>query len=74
MDFVLKPRHPHLGALDRGIAYRIKEMAMSSVTTFLISMSIFKMVSCRMSNLRNGLCHVNYLFSHVDRLHVDFKK
>ena len=24
--------------------------------------------------LRNTLCHVNYCFSHVVRLHVDFKK
>ena len=30
----------------------------------------FKMVSCRMSNLRNGLCNVDDFFFHVDRLHV----
>ena len=30
----------------------------------------FKKVSCRMSKLRNDLCHVNDIFSHVDRFHV----
>ena len=30
----------------------------------------FKMVSCRMSNLMNGLCHVHNILFHVDRLHV----
>ena len=42
-------------------------MAMSTVTIFLISMSILK---CRMSNLRSSLCHVDKMFSHVDKLHV----
>ena len=26
-----------------------------------------------MSNLRNSLCHVYNIFSHVDRLHVAFR-
>ena len=30
----------------------------------------FKKVSCPMSNLRIDLCHVNNIFSHVDRFHV----
>ena len=30
----------------------------------------FKMLPCRMSNLRNCLCHVDNIFSRVDRLHV----
>ena len=30
----------------------------------------FRMVSCRMLNLRNGLCHIDDIFSDVDRLNV----
>ena len=30
----------------------------------------FKKVYCRMLNIRNGLCHVTNIISHVDRLHV----
>ena len=35
-----------------------------------------KMVQCRLSNLRNTLCHVSNIFSHVDSLHLAcrFKK
>ena len=30
----------------------------------------FKIVLCRLSNLRKGPYHVNDIFSHVDKLHV----
>ena len=33
----------------------------------------FEMVSCLVSNLMNGLSHVDGIFSHVDRLHVACK-
>ena len=30
----------------------------------------YKIVLCRLSNLRNAPCHVTNTFAHVDRLHV----
>ena len=33
----------------------------------------FNIVYCRMSNLRNGLCHVTNIISHVVRLHVAYR-
>ena len=36
----------------------------------------YKMIQCSMSNLRHGLCHVDYIFlmSLGSMSHVDFKK
>ena len=33
----------------------------------------FKVAQCHLSNLRNTLCHVGNIFSHVDSLHVTFR-
>ena len=34
---------------------------------------VFEIAKCHLLNLRKGPCHVSNIFSHVDKLHVDFK-
>ena len=71
----------NIGALDGGGGG--SPMSHVEFKKWLCQLSLFfnfnvdlKMVPCRMSNLRNGLCHVDNIFSHVDKLHVAcrFKK
>ena len=43
---------------------------LSLILYFSIFHVDFKMVSCRMSNVRNSLCHIDDVFFHVNRFHV----
>ena len=63
---------PYVGPLSGGPHCHMSNLRNGYVNCHYFSYFhvAFKMVSSGMSNLRNGQCHVDNMFSHVDRLHV----
>ena len=68
----LQTTSPSLGALDGGLTCRISNLTNGNVPCpYVFNIHVeFKIISCRMSNLRNCPCHVIYIFCHVDRFYV----
>ena len=68
----------NMGALDGGPLCRMSNLRNGNVPCpyFCIIHVDFKIVSCLMSNLRDGPCHVSNIFpmSICFMSHVDFKK
>ena len=61
-----------LGPLMGGPECRLSILRNYNVTCrFFFNVPVdFKIVQCRLSNLRNAPCHITDNFSHVDSLHV----
>ena len=64
------PRGLTVGPLNGGPQCPMSNLRNGYVTILFNVHIDLRIVSCHMLNLRNSLCYVDSIFSHVNRLHV----